>query len=147
MHPNQPTQSGAPTDPLDPTDPRVPTEPADSPGTTNDPLDTTGPRRTTGEHVPDARRRRAILVAVCVALMAVIASVSGLNVAQPDLAVAFGASQKTAYRRRSPAPCARVSRLPSRRPAVPVPTDRRCSARPGSPSSTAGSRPCGRASP
>lgn len=45
--------------------------------------------------VPDARRRRAILVAVCVALMAVIASVSGLNVAQPDLAVAFGASQST----------------------------------------------------
>ncbi|WP_329372406.1 DHA2 family efflux MFS transporter permease subunit [Streptomyces sp. NBC_00669] len=49
----------------------------------------------TGEGVPDARRRRTILVAVCVALMAVIASVSGLNVAQPDLAVAFGASQST----------------------------------------------------
>ncbi len=45
--------------------------------------------------VPDARRRRAILIAVCVALMAVIASVSGLNVAQPDLAVAFDASQST----------------------------------------------------
>lgn len=48
-----------------------------------------------GVGVPDARRRRAILVAVCIALMAVIASVSGLNVAQPDLAVAFGASQST----------------------------------------------------
>jgi predicted MFS family arabinose efflux permease len=45
--------------------------------------------------VPDARQRRTILVAVCIALMAVIASVSGLNVAQPDLAVAFGASQST----------------------------------------------------
>ncbi|MFJ2055702.1 hypothetical protein ACIOMM_07145 [Streptomyces sp. NPDC087908] len=92
MHPNQPTQSGAPTDPLGPTGPLDLTEPTDSPGTT-DPLDTTHPRRTTGEDVPDARRRRAILVAACVALMAVVASVSGLNVAQPDLAVAFGASQ------------------------------------------------------
>jgi EmrB/QacA subfamily drug resistance transporter len=45
--------------------------------------------------VPDARQRRTILIAVCVALMAVIASVSGLGVAQPDLAVAFGASQTT----------------------------------------------------
>lgn len=44
---------------------------------------------------PDARQRRAILVAVCIALMAVIASVSGLNVAQPDLAIAFDASQST----------------------------------------------------
>jgi EmrB/QacA subfamily drug resistance transporter len=43
--------------------------------------------------VHDPRRRRAILVAVCIALMAVIASVSGLNVAQPELAVAFDASQ------------------------------------------------------
>ncbi|MFB7501846.1 MFS transporter [Streptomyces sp. NPDC056161] len=49
----------------------------------------------TGTTVTDARRRRSILVAVCIALMAVIASVSGLNVAQPDLAVAFGASQST----------------------------------------------------
>ena len=48
-----------------------------------------------GEGVPDARQRRTILIAVCVALMAVIASVSGLNVAQPDLAVAFDASQST----------------------------------------------------
>ncbi|MEV0287864.1 MFS transporter [Kribbella sp. NPDC050820] len=43
--------------------------------------------------IDDPRRRRAILVAVCVALMAVIASVSGLNVAQPELAVTFDASQ------------------------------------------------------
>lgn len=48
-----------------------------------------------GERVPDARRRRTILIAVCIALMAVIASVSGLNVAQPDLAITFGASQRT----------------------------------------------------
>ncbi|MET7597678.1 MULTISPECIES: MFS transporter [unclassified Streptomyces] len=48
-----------------------------------------------GKEGPDARQRRAILTAVCVALMAVIASVSGLNVAQSDLAVAFGASQST----------------------------------------------------
>lgn len=45
--------------------------------------------------IQDSRQRRTILVAVCIALMAVIASVSGLNVAQPDLAVAFGASQST----------------------------------------------------
>ncbi|NLU80987.1 MFS transporter [Micromonospora sp. HNM0581] len=45
--------------------------------------------------VHDPRQRRAILIAVCVALMAVIASVSGLNVAQPQVAVAFDASQST----------------------------------------------------
>lgn len=43
--------------------------------------------------VDDPRRRRAILWAVGIALMAVIASVSGLNVAQPQLASAFDASQ------------------------------------------------------
>ncbi|MCO5999445.1 MFS transporter [Actinoallomurus rhizosphaericola] len=43
--------------------------------------------------IHDARRRRTVLVAVCVALMAVIASVSGLNVAQPELTAAFDASQ------------------------------------------------------
>ena len=48
-----------------------------------------------GERLPDARQRRTILVAVCIALMAVIASVTGLLVAQPDLAVAFDASQST----------------------------------------------------
>lgn len=45
--------------------------------------------------IDDPRRRRAILLGVCLALMAVIASVSGLNVAQPELAVGFGASQTT----------------------------------------------------
>ncbi|ODA73251.1 MFS transporter [Streptomyces sp. AVP053U2] len=44
---------------------------------------------------PDARQLRTILVAVSIALMAVIASVSGLNVAQTHLAVEFGASQNT----------------------------------------------------
>ncbi|MGJ6967169.1 MFS transporter [Streptosporangium sp. G11] len=43
--------------------------------------------------IQDPRQRRTILVGVCVALMAVIASVSGLNVAQPELTVAFDASQ------------------------------------------------------
>lgn len=53
------------------------------------------PADTAAAAVDDPRRRRAVLIAVCVALMAVIASVSGLNVAQPDLAVAFDASQST----------------------------------------------------
>ncbi|RIJ69738.1 MFS transporter [Nakamurella silvestris] len=43
--------------------------------------------------VDDPRLRRSILIGVCVALMAVIASVSGLNVAQPQIALAFNASQ------------------------------------------------------
>ena len=43
--------------------------------------------------VQDPRRRSAILAAVCIALMAVIASVSGLSVAQPELSTSFGASQ------------------------------------------------------
>ena len=43
--------------------------------------------------VGDAARRRSILVTVCVALMAVIAAVTGLNVAQPHLALDLGASQ------------------------------------------------------
>ncbi|WP_241387554.1 MFS transporter [Rhodococcus sp. CH91] len=43
--------------------------------------------------IDDPRRRRAILWAVCTALMAVVASVSGLNVAQPQLATTFDASQ------------------------------------------------------
>lgn len=45
--------------------------------------------------IQDPRQRRAILIGVCIALMAVIASVSGLNVAQPQLALAFDASQTT----------------------------------------------------
>ncbi|MGC7101006.1 DHA2 family efflux MFS transporter permease subunit [Amycolatopsis lurida] len=44
---------------------------------------------------PDARQLRTILIAVSIALMAVIASVSGLNVAQTHLAVEFGAAQTT----------------------------------------------------
>ncbi|MCS7476885.1 MFS transporter [Umezawaea endophytica] len=44
---------------------------------------------------PDARHLRAVLIAVSTALMAVIASVSGLNVAQTHLAVEFEASQST----------------------------------------------------
>ncbi|MFB7719211.1 DHA2 family efflux MFS transporter permease subunit [Nocardia sp. NPDC056100] len=47
------------------------------------------------EGVPGARELRAILIAVSIALMAVIASVSGLNVAQTHLAVEFSASQST----------------------------------------------------
>ncbi|MFC4562352.1 MFS transporter [Nocardiopsis mangrovi] len=45
--------------------------------------------------IPDARRLRTILITVSIALMAVIASVSGLNVAQTHMAVEFGASQST----------------------------------------------------
>jgi EmrB/QacA subfamily drug resistance transporter len=43
--------------------------------------------------VHDPRRKRLILAAMCTALMGVVASVSGLNVAQQDLAREFGASQ------------------------------------------------------
>lgn len=43
--------------------------------------------------IDDPRQRRTVLIAVCVALMAVTASVTGLNVAQPELAVEFDASQ------------------------------------------------------
>ncbi len=42
-------------------------------------------------HAP--RRRRRIMIAVCIALMAVIASVSGLNVAQLQVALTLHASQ------------------------------------------------------
>lgn len=41
----------------------------------------------------DKKKLKFILITVCIALMAVIASVSGLNVAQPDLAVEFNTSQ------------------------------------------------------
>jgi EmrB/QacA subfamily drug resistance transporter len=54
---------------------------------------TSGP--TSGEGAPDARVLRMILIAVSIALMAVIASVSGLGVAQTQLAVGFGAAQST----------------------------------------------------
>jgi len=43
----------------------------------------------------DPRTQRNILIAMCTALIAVVASVSGLNVAQQDLAVDLGASQST----------------------------------------------------
>jgi EmrB/QacA subfamily drug resistance transporter len=43
--------------------------------------------------VADPRRRRLILIAMCTALVAVVASVSGLNVAQQQLAVDLGATQ------------------------------------------------------
>lgn len=45
--------------------------------------------------VADPRRRRLILLAMCVALVAVVASVSGLNVAQQAMAEDLGASQST----------------------------------------------------
>ncbi len=45
--------------------------------------------------VLDPVRKRNILIAMCVSLMAVIASVSILNVAQQDLAIDFNASQGT----------------------------------------------------
>ncbi|WP_410677133.1 MFS transporter [Amycolatopsis sp. cmx-4-68] len=53
------------------------------------------PSSPAGALVSDARQRRSILIAVSIALMAVIASVTGLNVAQPDLAVDLDASQST----------------------------------------------------
>ncbi|WP_067151669.1 MFS transporter [Pseudotamlana agarivorans] len=43
----------------------------------------------------DSIHLRNVLTTVCIALMAVIASVSGLNVAQPDLALDFNTSQNT----------------------------------------------------
>jgi EmrB/QacA subfamily drug resistance transporter len=43
--------------------------------------------------VTDPKRQRNILIAMCTALIAVVASVSGLNVAQQDLALDLGATQ------------------------------------------------------
>ncbi|WP_243232741.1 MFS transporter [Microbacterium sp. CIAB417] len=51
--------------------------------------------RAAAETVEDSGRRQRILLAVCAALMAVVASVSGLNVAQPQVAVELDASQTT----------------------------------------------------
>ena len=48
---------------------------------------------TIDEIITDPRRQRRILIAMCTALIAVVASVSGLNVAQQDLAIDLGASQ------------------------------------------------------
>jgi uncharacterized heparinase superfamily protein len=42
--------------------------------------------------VLSAKRRRAILVATCTALIALVASASGLNAAQHDLALDLNAS-------------------------------------------------------
>ena len=62
----------------------------------------TNPQHTSqghADHIPpedlvtDAKRQRRILIAMIVSLIAVIASVSGLNVAQQDLAIDLGASQ------------------------------------------------------
>ncbi|WP_433501283.1 DHA2 family efflux MFS transporter permease subunit [Sphaerimonospora sp. CA-214678] len=53
------------------------------------------PQAVDAGELPDARRLRAILISVSLALMAVIASVSGLNVAQTHMAVEWGASQTT----------------------------------------------------
>lgn len=55
-------------------------------------LDPTDPH-TDDEAIDDPRQRRFILITMCVALIAVIASVSGLNVAQQALAADLGASQ------------------------------------------------------
>ena len=54
-----------------------------------DPIDP----HTDDEAVADARQRRLILITMCVSLIAVIASSSGLNVAQQELADDIGASQ------------------------------------------------------
>ncbi|MEY7979162.1 MFS transporter [Streptomyces pilosus] len=59
---------------------------------TNEPV---RPAPAPDQDAPDARTLRAVLVAVSVALMAVVASVSGLNVAQTHLAVEFGVSHGT----------------------------------------------------
>ncbi|MEU6181339.1 MFS transporter [Streptomyces coeruleorubidus] len=59
---------------------------------TNQPVQTV---QDSGGGVPDERQLRTILIAVSIALMAVIASVTGLNVAQTHMAVDFGASQST----------------------------------------------------
>ena len=55
-------------------------------------LDPTDPH-TDDEAIDDPRQRRLILITMCIALIAVIASVSGLNVAQQALAADLGASQ------------------------------------------------------
>lgn len=51
------------------------------------------PAPSSGDLVTDPRRQRRILIAMCTALIAVVASVSGLNVAQQQLALDLGASQ------------------------------------------------------
>lgn len=55
-------------------------------------LDPTDPH-TDDEAIPDPRKRQWILIAMCTALVGVVASVSGLNVAQQAIAADLGASQ------------------------------------------------------
>lgn len=55
-------------------------------------LEPTDPH-TDDEAVADPRQRRLILITMCVALIGVVASVSGLNVAQQAIALDLGASQ------------------------------------------------------
>ncbi|GAA2311783.1 hypothetical protein SVIO_103800 [Streptomyces violaceusniger] len=62
-------------------------------GTDQPPQAAAGP--VSGGCASAARRLRAILITVSIALMGVIASVSGLNVAQTHMAVEWGASQTT----------------------------------------------------
>lgn len=73
------------------------------------------------EDLPDARRRRTILIAVCTTLTAVVASVSGPGVAQPDLAVTFGASQTTILWITDIHTLGLAVLLPARSPGVPLP--------------------------
>ena len=56
-------------------------------------MQTTLPPSPQSTVISDPRRQRNVLIAMCVALIAVIAAVSGLNVAQQELAIDLGASQ------------------------------------------------------
>ena len=63
------------------------------------PTHTAGPAAHHGheaEIVTDPRRQRNILIAMCTALVAVVASVSGLNVAQQDLAIDLAMPERLA---------------------------------------------------
>lgn len=64
----------------------------DTPGSTPDP-ETATPGDEHDVVIVDARRRLLVLAAMCIALVAVVASVSGLNVAQQALATDLGATQ------------------------------------------------------
>ena len=64
----------------------------DTPGSTPDP-ETVTPGDEHDVVIVDARRRLLVLAAMCIALVAVVASVSGLNVAQQALATDLGATQ------------------------------------------------------
>jgi len=64
----------------------------DTPGSIPDP-ETVTPGDEHDVVIVDARRRLLVLAAMCIALVAVVASVSGLNVAQQALATDLGATQ------------------------------------------------------